>query len=353
MNLNRDPNAIFKELGNIYYRERENDFEIVRIIGIQNSETVKIKYMDTGKVFKVSIKELKENFGVLISDLIISFSIVKVCSKENGATIPDVMVLVYKRDELDNGGVETPYGNLILPYCVCRQSITDIFYNYFKTGGESDKDLVGLSVTRDSCPANIEFTDLTYCSELVKSVAVNVYKTDTLDDILSMIDTTEMDNVLSDMMIKHHTYNLNYVPFTPPIISGNEYEGYCKNLKTLLEINSFAYDMYTSMNITKVSFEILTMDDNGNTSLVPDQIRKLSDLYRININKTIVAKYEFDIDLDKIQMNYMLIMDSTDTLYIIAYTSDGEYIETDLEVRSVQDDMLKIAKSVDYYNKYR
>ena len=68
------------ELGNIYYKYNieTDDFDILRVIAIQNAETVRcIKNGNMSDSTKISVDELKKNYTRLLSDGVVSLSNVK------------------------------------------------------------------------------------------------------------------------------------------------------------------------------------------------------------------------------------------------------------------------------------
>lgn len=331
--------TIFKELGNIYFRYEQNSDkpEVIRIIGIQNSETVKCKIDDgTGRTFKEKLTVIKSNYTPLLSDGLLTFNIVTL------GNINDVIIAMYRREDIDQDK------EACKPYVVCRQSITDVFYNLLKS--DPDAELVGLSVSRKTCPVELEFDMLVTCDSVEHTIAVNIYNTDTLQSILEMIDNKPFDKVLRKLLDDRHEFLLRTVPFTPPVLTKNELDGYCDNLSGLLISNNFMYDVYTTLNIIPLNIEINIIDNRGH--LDPIQERQLSNTFKINITNTVAVRYYYDIDLEAIKMNYMLLLDSKDILYVVAYTVDGEYIEEDLSIVDASSHLNRVANILSYYDKY-
>lgn len=330
---------IFKELGNVYYRFVSDDkIEKKRIIGIQNSEVVRVKDLDTNNVSKVKISEFKDSgYQLLIHDGFILFSVVSMVNKSDNKIHKDVMISLYREDDIESN----------IPYCICRQGITDVFYNLLKTG--QDIDLVGMSVTQDTCPAELDFNMVRMCNGINYCIGVNIYMNDTLDDILEMIKTDKFDETLQKNFVEHHRYLRQYNPFVPPVISGNYLEGYCRDLRTLLTVNNFMYDFYSSFNIIPVNCKIKT--DAMGYLCDTAQITDLSGLLRINMINPFVVEYSKSIDLEKIDYNYNLIKDGTDKILVLAYDVDDDN-PFNAPTEEYQEVMRRAAKIADYYNKY-
>ena len=75
-------------------------------------------------------------------------------------------------------------------------------------------------------------------------------------------------------------------------------------------------------------------------------------VFKVNMNSTMIIKYDYDIDLaDFNHTNYILVRDNTQSLYIVVYTVDGEYIEKDLEDESNKMDFSDRYRLA-FYNKF-
>ena len=133
--------------------------------------------------------------------------------------------------------------------------------------------------------------------------------------------------------------------------------------KSLLLDNNFVTDLNTMRNITEFDFDmsedIITVDCKSSDG-TPYQKQVLSDqcmmyfsyVFKVNMNQTMVIKYDYDIDLaDFNHANYILARDNTQSLYIIVYTTNGEYIEKDLEDESNKMDFSDRYRLA-FYNKF-
>lgn len=334
------------ELGNIYYKYNieTDDFDILRVIAIQNAETVRcIKNGNSSDSTKISVDELKSGYTRLLSDGVVSLSnVIVMDSQMPGRPLKDVIVMLHKRNE---------NRNFSDPDVVCRQSITD-FFNM-----DPSKDLIGVSVSKESIPAGIDMEDVIYCDKVLNATIMNVYKNDTLDFIMMVLKNKEADDILKDLydVRLHHFQNIYKEPDS---VSGARVsaEGYNKDVKSLLLTNNFMYDFYQAFGVSKVTFEI-PFDENNERNYLPNDLKDiLNNLYKIAMDKAIVVKYDFDIDFEEMKMPYLLVMDKTNTLYIVAYTTAGEFLKCDIKIdansKEEENIVNKIRAAVDYYDKY-
>ena len=298
-------------IGTKFYRYNDKDeVEYFRIIGYQNSEIVQLRDEQTNEVQKISLKDLKSRFiADSYSALILFTHVAKRRRKE------DVLVTLYRREE-----------ELIpkkqLPYCACRQGITDIHANQLSNG----KTYYGACVSVDTIPEGVPFDIMVSCDYVYDkdTQIVATYNDDTLDTILSMIKTKLYDNVLNMLFLEHAQYLSTTMGkiFYNNVIKAENCEGYCRTLKSLLSYNNFMYDFHRGFNIFPMDFDLSGFDEKKLPENYTEILRRL--LCK-NIDKALVIKYSYDIDLKAIQRNYILVSDKNGGLYIITYTYHGEY----------------------------
>lgn len=280
---------------------------------------------DTKEKRKVKVDTLSE-YSPLQPDGILTFNIATIASRDGKTSSRDVIVTATKFLN-----VELKISNI--PYAVCRQSITDIFYNLLSTNDNDE--LVGLSVNQDTCPSNFDFRMMLACNDITYSEFINFYRTDSLEDILEMCNTQKFDDVLSDL------YNKHVEAVKDPMLSfKNEHGGWCKNLKLLLEQNNFQTDINQMLGITEVDFEIapyleeheLPGKEDVHYLAANDELRYWMSLqYKVNIVEANFLEYDHDINLgDFNNTGYFLFKDNTKKLYLIVYRIKGEYFESDL-----------------------
>lgn len=271
------------------YNEETDTVDIIRISKIQNENLFSCKD-SKGTVIKITREALVDEYTRLKPDGILAFSIVNLEDK-----MKDVVVALYRSKDLDSGN--------LLPYCACRQNIFDMFTNQVQKGKTM---YVGVSVSQDTILEDTPFEIVLACNGIEYVNHVSVYLDDTLDEILSFVNKKKFDLVLTNL------YNN---------VTNNDVEGYCKTLEQLLVENDFMYDFLSAYNIIRVNFPI----DKDVEEL--DQFRReyLEGLIKEEMFKTYVIKYDKEIDLKKIERNYVLVSDKNKEIFIVAYDK-GEYI---------------------------
>ena len=165
---------------------------------------------------------------------------------------------------------------------------------------------------------------------------MSIYKTDTSELIKKLYEFSsrwsfnnvgwikslkDIDKIFSDLRLSRLEYNKRNVKgFKYRYYEHNKLpvDGFCSNLKIFADSVGLFDDIHNVMGICTVDFPL-----ENDKVLNKEEIQMISLLYGgVRINKTVVLKYSFDIDLDAIKMKYFLIMDSKDELYIVGYTSD-------------------------------
>lgn len=275
-------------LGDKFYKVDES--ENIKIVRVEKIKTNSIIVIDENNN-KLSItKEELDTYTKLKPDAYITFSIVTL--EQN---MKDIIVSMHRRKDIDDG-IQTPYA-------ACRQSILDLFANQII---KDDRYYIGCSMSKDTCPPDVEYEIILSCNSINKMYMVSAYIDDSLEDWLKVIPVSKFDEVLRNINGKIDNVH-----------------GYSETLKDLLETNCFMYDFHKGFNIDTVPFEVkynevtLELDSNQTTYL--------EDLYKNEMFKTYVIKFTKEISLDKIKRYYVLISDSNKDLYIIAYDR-GEYL---------------------------
>lgn len=344
---------INKYLGYKFFKELEDGtFEIIKLIKIFPFNN-KVRIINIESNVKKTIGfELLKGYTPLEPYGFVSFNKVIMYDK-NGKENNDIMIMLYRLLDVKM--------DMNVPYAICRQSVTDFFYNIISN--DPDHEMVGVSVTMENCPTNVPYKVLAGCDGIEKSEIVNFYLNDTIDDILSCIDQEYYNSTLEELFNYH-------IKATNKFFMQNKssVDGWCKDISTLLKENNFITDMDSLRNITAVDFNlsdhiftsdktVRVLEDGETKDINIDKLDKefsmfFSNTFKINITDTSVIKYNYDINLaDFNNSNYILIRDNTDTLYIIVYLTSGEYLEKDLEVDQTKTDVttrLRLA----FYDKY-
>lgn len=283
-------------LGDRFYKNKaEDDSEDIRIIKIKNENLFRVK-TNKGIIKSMKKEEIYDNYSRLIPDGLLFFSILNVGETKN-EKLKDVMISLFKTSDLEKGDN--------IPYVVCRQSILDLFTTQINNNPYLH--YAGLSINRDNVPEGVDFKMVLMCDGIDSKISLSVYLDDTLDDILSLINTEKIDKVLTHMESKIK----------------NNIVGYYKTLKELLEKNDFMLDVRMAFNIEKVDFKVSIINDY---EIIPQERVILQEIKKCEMIKTYVIPYTREIDLDEIKRNYLMICDSENKIYIVAYDK-GSYID--------------------------
>lgn len=327
-----------KYLGYKFFKELDDgSFDIQRVIRVVESGNKHIVLYDenTKLTKKAKIEDLKE-YTPLEPFGLASFNIVTMDS--GSESLKDVMVLIYKKLNLQLGDYE--------PYAICRQSVVD-FFNDILCQNPEENNLVGISISKDNCPTNVEFAMLAACDSVDLCEVINFYRDDNIESLLRCVSEHRYNKVLE---------KLNKLHCTNPIDSlKNEKDGWCKDLKTLLTINNFMADFNMLCDITGFDFDLSTElkdREDGVKELSKECLLFFDLTFKVNAVETRVIEYDYSINLaDFNNNNYVIIRDINNKLYIVVYLVDGEYLESELEKEANNlsiSDKLRLS----YYNKY-
>lgn len=335
---------VMSMMGLKYYRNiDENTFEIIRIINIKGVEECICLLEDGTKVSKTP-EEIVSNYTKLIPDGLITFTCIETqISPESKKNVDDVMVMV------------RTYNNIIheeiFPDIICRQNIVDLFYELSHNGESTD--LVGTSICRDQIPSNMPMDLFMRCDKVNYIVNYNTYISDTPLTFIEFMNGKRLkkfDTLLENNLCEYLKSN------KLPDIGQKSVKGYCRNLETLIKSNNFLYDYDSLYNITPIKDSLeenLEKHEFSNgleyMSLNSKFTNIFSNIFKMKILKTIVLKYEHDIDLSEFGNDTVfLVRDKTHSLYVVRYTTEGNYIESELEM-----DMINQAfEHIDVVNKY-
>lgn len=293
-------------IGCKYFRYNEDgSLDIIRVINDANPQEIKCSVNDnSSKRIKISLEKLTSDYCKLRPDGIIYFNIVNV------GELKDVIVMMYREEDIQR--------KKNMPYIICRQNITDIFANTIKP--DYNNLITGLAVSEDSLPEKISMDTILTCDSIEKTTSVAVYMDDTLHDILSMIKTKPYDIILYNLFADHARYK--YKDKIKSTMNKDIVDGYSKSLKGLMEDNEFMYEFYRGFGIFPVTFKI-TEEELTNSKLNLVNTLTMSNILMRKIQETYIIPFDKSFDLDKIERDYFLLIDSNNKLYIVAYTWNG------------------------------
>ena len=323
-------------LGTRYFEYDDNgDLRVYRLT--RNTPFIELQEIGNDeKTLVVSEEDLKEDCTRLNPDAVLVFNIVTI------RDLKDVVVTVYRKEELN--------GRSQIPYCICRQNITDFFANSLDPNMQS----CGVSVTKETIPDGVNMQQLTACDGIDSYITIAYYMGESLDQILSYIrskDRKEYDNVLYNLFIDHIKYKSKtaggklYLDFAR---SQQCVDGYCTSLHDLLYLNNFMYDLMRGFNIYPLKIDLST----NNNVLSTDNRQIIERLICKNIvpESTLVIEYDKDIDLDDIKTEFILVYDNKEKLYVVAFETHGKYHIPVEEIES-EENINKLARSIGYDEK--
>lgn len=295
-------------IGSKFYTYFEGDTEatVYRLVKYKESKDyyTLVNLLD-GKYRYVEGRELRgtdSKFTMLNPDGLMSFTIV---TMDDGSK--DVIVCVHDIHDL-NG----------IPKCVCRQCAEDIFIN--KTTIYNGNNFhIGISISQESCPQNVNYGVFLACSEANHMVATSVYLDDTMDDfkkyIFPGINLKKFDLVLKNTQAKiEHDYNGNV-------------HGACGSLTELLEQNMFMHDFHTSFNVHELYIDIKDGDERIDDKYFDEFAKYIAK----PVTETYVLKYSRDFSLDKIKRDYILVnplINQNKNIYVVGYDLKDEKFYT-------------------------
>ena len=297
-----------------FYKVNEDDsIEFLRLVKVKNADCYVLLNSKKERV-KLTEDELSK-YVKLRPDGYINYSIVSL-----DAGIKDVIVSMFRREDIENGDV--------IPYCICRQNIFDLFTNNLVKDNETQ--FVGCSVSKDTCPADIDYKMIMGCNSIIENINVSMYVDDTLDDLLEPISILNFNDTLFKNYIKSRNENIH---------------GYCKDLKQLLHMNNFIYDVLKAFGIIKVPFT--TIYDQKSYEIHTLNREWLENYLKVEMFKTFVVPFTKEIDLKKIKRDHVIISDNNNEIFIVLYDK-GDHLDIDKErqLRSVRDQILGLKNSI-------
>ena len=169
-------------IGAIFFKKLEDGtLNKLRLYRIKSHGTSFIFRDKNNNKTVLSDKQVKE-YTMLLPDGFISHTLVS----DETYGVDTICLLHRLRDEHDG---------IIVPFAACRQNISDPLARMLNN--DSNVEYVGFSTTKDNTIAGFDFANMCYAQGVRFQKGVFCYKEDTLDDILSFIDTTHFDTALS------------------------------------------------------------------------------------------------------------------------------------------------------------
>lgn len=273
----------------------EDTLEIVRLLKIKNKDCFVVVDENMENKRNLTKRELDE-YTKLNPDGFITFSIVGL---DHGTK--DVIVTLHRKKDLDGGAV--------IPYCVCRQNIFDLFSSQIIK--EPGVTYIGTTMSVENVPPDTEYNVMLMCNSVIESFIVNIYMTDTLDIVMKFFNPLNFNELLKKM----------YDAFSKSDSeeeSKEKFRGQCSTLLQLLQENHFWNEFNRAYGIIKLPYKVEKL------TLSIDQIDYIEKILKHKMYNIQVIKYAKDIILDKIKVNYILVSDKNNVMYLLCY-NEGEY----------------------------
>lgn len=324
-------------LGMKYFNyDDDDDLRVYKLIKTDPIVLKEIGYEEKTIGFNKE-SDLTDSYIRLNPDALIIFNMVRI------RDLKDVIVTVYRKTEIRNADT--------VPYSVCRQNITDFFANSL----DPKMGCYGVNVTKETIPQGVKIEQLTACDGIESNDTIAYYMGDSLKDLLGLLRKyriNEYDTILYNLFNDHIRYTAKsnggelYITYAS---SKRCIHGYCKTLKDLLELNNFMFDLMRGFNIYPLDIDLTASEKAG--YLTVDEIDILERLICKNITRDaktqLIIKYDKDIDLDRINGEYLLIYDVTNTLYVVAFSTYGKYHIPVEDIESAEN-IEKLAQSIGY-----
>lgn len=277
----------------------DNNKKVYKVVKVKNADTFSLSTIDGKERFTKTREELAKDYTKLTPNGYMIISVVENKMKED-LIQKDVVVALYRYKQSE----KEKQGNL--PYCVCRQNVVNVFYQY----AGSNIRHCGMSMSVDTCPTNVNYELMIACDNVYNNVAIAVYMDDDLDEILKLFRHKPYDIVLSSGI------NNN--------VRGTV--GYVSTLKELLTQEEFSKDFYKAFNITEVDFPIEYNKEN--LLLKREQTMIFEDYFKIEMFDAFVIPFDYTIRLKDIKKKYIMVYSNVDKqVYIIIYTEGKMYNE--------------------------
>lgn len=299
-------------LGTKLFKYDENDnLEVIRIVGRQNERVLRTINIKTGQKKKMTIPMLKDEYNILKPDGYINFNIVNYYASGTDKLFDDVLIILNRYKDLVEGDNR--------PYVICRQNVADLHSNMINNTSNIYR---GCSISKDTCPNNVELESYLYCNDLLYTETVCCYIGDGIKDILQCIKLKKFDTVLNSI----------YEEFVSELVGNqkevakntNKYLGYCRSLNELLYNTNFMDDYFRAFGILKVNNKICLNHDG---SLDPFTIKEIENEIGHEIIQYTCVLYDKDIELENISANWKLITDwdyDNNDVYLLVYTKPSD-----------------------------
>ena len=298
--------------GTKYQKIIDKKLHVYRLRDIDENNVALLQDLETKEKIKETEESIKNNYVALTPDAFLIIMNTK--KRDQMGELKDLYVCVNKASKIEKDNKA--------PDLIMRQNIYSKSKNSF---GNISNVCVGECLNAYTCN---NITELMDYEDILESIMIVTYVDDTLSTIFNCIPAnkrSQFDNWLKT--IKDEASK----------IKGIHVSGYCNNVKTFMEDNSFIQNYRMIFNILQVDFVIdlgdCSRDNEGNIILIKRNKRKLEDILREHIDNIRIIKYDKDIDVSKIvSYKHIMLSDKTGTIYLVAYEKISDYeIDNDIK----------------------
>ena len=293
-----DITYINNRIGSKFYTYIGDKREDVRLVSSTDNKAIVFILNDESSLKYIDIKDF-DRYVEVMPDAKLDIMITSYTDE----TKKDIYAWVYRCDDIMKGITE--------PKLMLRQDVISYNKNIFNP---TEVQYVGDCITDLTNPIHAPLTKMADFYKVDKNYTINLYLSDTLNDILSCIDNKFMTEV-NDVLHELTKYNSDSI------------QGYCDNLIQLFEENGFMGYYRSIFNISQLDFEINpSKDENEVLRLSLEQQHKIEDLLCKYITNIIVLEYDQDIDIKEIvQYKHIIVSDIKDKIYLIAFEVVDDY----------------------------
>ena len=282
--------------GTWFYKVTESGTDLIRLERIKNENCF---VFTRNRNYREKFKLTKEEFDEYVMLNPHGYFTAATVKLDTGR---DVICTLHRLADINNDDN--------MPYAVCRQSILDIFANLAKP--EEDKNVyIGLSLSKDTCPPDVDFITMLYAKDTLFTSSVAVYLDDDISDILHYIPMTNFNEVLT---------NMPQLEIDPS--AGHTAVGQCMTLRQLLDYTEFIYDFKSAFAVSILDGE-LELNDDG--TMTQESIDTIQNALGFTLFDPFGIEYGYDIDFNTIANDYVIVSDKSNKTYVVSYVK-GEDI---------------------------
>lgn len=304
-------------IGTKYQIFEGEELKVRRAVKMKSDNTYVLKENGVEQNIIVTADELADKYVRLTPDAFLNIMITKEPAYE-GTDVNDIYFCINRSNDITMGIKE--------PSLILRQNI----YSRFKNINASMMGEIFIGECATIVNSSKEdLAEMMTFESIVKQYSIALYLDDSEQDILLCIPNKfkkEINSTLCD------------IKSSMPV---DMCKGTAESIEQLWEENDFIGNYKSIFNITQIDFPIVlgknSYNSEGDIVLNEKQKQRLQDMLRRYISDIRVIKYDKDIDISKIvNVQHVVVCDSENQIYLIAYTVDGYYVEDPDDMQVLQ-----------------